>query len=116
MCNGNDQETAGELATHQLLHSSLSGRRPSSAVSQGAGFRCSEPKWISYRRIFEYWDEEWGYKFLEQVSHVQEALYPKSVFAEDSLRKYIKEGLEKDEAEMKAKPYGFPAPRPHQQP
>jgi hypothetical protein len=60
--------------------------------------------WISYRRVFEYWDEEWGHKFLEQVSYVQEALYPKTVFAEDILRKYIKEGLEKDEAEMKAKP------------
>ena len=72
--------------------------------------------WISYRRVFEYWDEEWGYKFLEQVSHVQEALYPKSVFAEDILRKYIKEGLEKDEAEMKAKPYGFPELQPDQRP
>jgi uncharacterized membrane-anchored protein YjiN (DUF445 family) len=38
-------------------------------------------------------------KFLEQVSHVQE-LYPKTVVAEDILRKYIKEGLEKDEARM----------------
>lgn len=55
--------------------------------------------WISYHRVFEYWDEEWGLKFLEQVSHVQE-LYPKTAFAEDIVRKYIKEGLEKDEARM----------------
>jgi hypothetical protein len=47
---------------------------------------------------------------------VKEALYPNTVFAEDILRKYIKEGLEKDEAEMKARPYGFPASQPHQRP
>ncbi|GAC1634570.1 MAG: hypothetical protein NVS9B14_10760 [Candidatus Acidiferrum sp.] len=58
--------------------------------------------WIEYRRLFEYWEEEWGYKFLEQVSHVRKALYPVNVFEEDILRRYVSEGLEKDEAKMKA--------------
>jgi hypothetical protein len=59
--------------------------------------------WINHRRLFEYWDEEWGFQFLDQVSHVQKALYPENVFAEDILRGYVKEGLEKDKERMRAK-------------
>ncbi|SRR6266567_1109920 len=58
--------------------------------------------WISYRRVFEYWDEEWGFEFLEQVTPVQ-ALYPTTMVAEDILWKYVREGLEKDRARMKEK-------------
>jgi hypothetical protein len=59
--------------------------------------------WIDYRRVFEYWDEEWGFQFLDQVSHVQKSLYPENVFAEDILRGYIKDGLERDEKRMRVK-------------
>src|SRR5215469_3306097 len=58
--------------------------------------------WISHRRISEYWNQEWGYRFLDQVSHVQ-SLYPDKAFAEDILRGYIKAGLERDEARIRAK-------------
>jgi hypothetical protein len=54
------------------------------------------------RRIFEYWDEEWGFEFLEQVTPMQ-ALYPTTMVAEDILWNYVREGLEKDRARMKAK-------------
>jgi len=40
--------------------------------------------WISCQRVFEYWDEEWGFEFLEQVTPVQ-VLYPTTMVAEDIL-------------------------------
>src|SRR5271155_2676630 len=59
--------------------------------------------WIDCRRILEYWHQEFlAYGFLERASHVQKVLYPRTFYEEDILRKYIKEGLEKDEAGMKA--------------
>jgi hypothetical protein len=59
--------------------------------------------WINCRRVLEYWDQEWGYQFLDQVSRVQKELYPDNVFAEDILRKYVKEGLQKDKARLREK-------------
>jgi hypothetical protein len=49
-----------------------------------------------------YKPEESGFEFLEQLTPVQ-ALYPTTMVAEDILWNYVREGLEKDHARMKAK-------------